>query len=104
MFNNLIESSSHRKEFKRRGSFVLCTTITYALMLGASGLISIYAYDAHLDASIFEPAAVQHEITRADRSTLAIERDEHVTQPRVAVRQLDGQRFPVGDGCLGGAR
>lgn len=50
MFNNLIESSSHKKEFKRRGSFVLFTTITYALMLGASGLVSIYAYDAHLDA------------------------------------------------------
>ena len=50
MFNNLIESSSHKREFKRRGSFVLCTTITYALMLGASGVVSIYAYDAHLDA------------------------------------------------------
>ncbi|HEX7295130.1 MAG TPA: TonB family protein [Pyrinomonadaceae bacterium] len=50
MFNNLIESSSHKREFKRRGSFVLCTTVTYALMLGASGLVSIYAYDAHLDA------------------------------------------------------
>lgn len=54
MFNNLIESSSHRKEFKRRGSFVLCTTITYALMLSVSGVVSIYAYDAHLGEQNYE--------------------------------------------------
>ena len=54
MFNNLIESSSHKREFKRRGSFVLCTTITYALMLGASGVVSIYAYDAHLGEQNYE--------------------------------------------------
>jgi TonB family protein len=54
MFNNLIESSSHRKEFKRRGSFFLATTITYGLMLGVSGVASIYAYDAHLEAQTNE--------------------------------------------------
>lgn len=54
MFNNLIESSSHRKEFRRRGSFLLFTTLTYALMLAASGVVSIYAYDAHLEAQTTE--------------------------------------------------
>jgi protein TonB len=54
MFNNLIESSSHRKEFKRRGSFLIFTSITYALLLGASGVVSIYAYDAHLEAQTTE--------------------------------------------------
>ena len=49
MFNNLIESSSHRKEFKRRGSFFLVTTATYALMLVLTGIASIYAYDARLE-------------------------------------------------------
>ena len=48
MFNNLIESSSHRKEFKRRGSFFLVTTASYALMLVLTGIASIYAYDARL--------------------------------------------------------
>ena len=32
MFNNLIESSSHAREFKRRGSFVLFTSATYVLL------------------------------------------------------------------------
>ncbi len=49
MFNNLIESSSHAREFKRRGSFVLFTTATYALLFVITGVISIYAYDARLD-------------------------------------------------------
>ena len=49
MFNNLIESSSHAREFKRRGSFVLFTTATYVLLFVIAGVISIYAYDARLD-------------------------------------------------------
>lgn len=56
MFNNLIESSSHADEFKRRGSFFLFTTVTYALLFVFAGVLSIYAYDARLD----EPA---NEIT-----------------------------------------
>ncbi|MEP6820295.1 MAG: TonB family protein [bacterium] len=49
MFNNLIESSSHAREFKRRGSFVLFTTATYALLFLVAAVISINAYDARLD-------------------------------------------------------
>ena len=54
MFNNLIESASHRKEFKRRGSFFLVTTATYALMLVLTGVASIYAYDARLEDQVYE--------------------------------------------------
>jgi protein TonB len=50
MFTNLIESDSHRKEFKRRSSFFLMTVFTYALVLSAAGVASIYAYDAQLEA------------------------------------------------------
>jgi protein TonB len=50
MFTNLIESDSHRKEFKRRSSFFLGTVAAYALILSAAGVASIYAYDAHLEA------------------------------------------------------
>jgi TonB family protein len=50
MFNNLIESSSHAQEYKRRGSFLLFTTGVYAVLLLLGGVASIYAYDAHLEA------------------------------------------------------
>jgi protein TonB len=49
MFNNLIESSSHTREFKRRGSFFLVTTATYILLFVIGGVASIYAYDARLE-------------------------------------------------------
>jgi TonB family protein len=49
MFNNLIESSSHRKEFMRRGSFLLCTTATYIVLFVLAAVVSIYAYDARLE-------------------------------------------------------
>ena len=70
MFNNLIESTSHVREFKRRGSFVLLTTITYGVLLVIGGVASVYAYDAHLDSQSYEleitfvpiaPEAVQPE-------------------------------------------
>jgi TonB family protein len=54
MFNNLIESSSHAREFKRRGSFLLFTTAVYVVLFAITGVISIYAYDAHLGAQSTE--------------------------------------------------
>ena len=54
MFNNLIESSSHRKEFKRRGSFFLFTVGTYILLFAITGVASIYAYDPNLGGQNFE--------------------------------------------------
>lgn len=50
MFTNLIESQSHRKEFRRRSSFVLVTVAAYAVILFGAGIASIYAYDANLEA------------------------------------------------------
>ncbi|MFN2530856.1 MAG: energy transducer TonB [Pyrinomonadaceae bacterium] len=54
MFNHLIESSSHRQEFKRRSSFFLFTTATYAFLFVITGVVSIYAYDAHLEEQNYE--------------------------------------------------
>lgn len=50
MFTNLIESDSHRKEFKRRGSFFLVTVAGYAFVLFAAGVAGVLTYEAHVDA------------------------------------------------------
>src|SRR6266404_985810 len=50
MFTNLIESQSHAREFKRRSSFFLITVAAYAVILFAAGIVSVYAYDAQLEA------------------------------------------------------
>ncbi len=75
MFSNLIESDSHRKEFRRRSSFFLATVAAYALILSAAGVASIYAYDAHLEAQTTElivnmwvpPVKQDKPIVRPDR-------------------------------------
>ena len=54
MFTNLIESTSHAREFKRRGSFVLFTMATYGVLFVITGVVSIYAYDARLDQQNYE--------------------------------------------------
>lgn len=49
MFNNLIESDLHTKENARRSWFFLGTLVAYSLALMIAGVVSIYAYDAHLE-------------------------------------------------------
>src|SRR5262249_60109245 len=50
MFTNLIESNSHKREFKRRGSFFIATVAAYALVLTAAGIVGILTYDAQVEA------------------------------------------------------
>src|SRR5262245_29556052 len=50
MFTNLIESASHVKEYQRRSSFFLITVAAYSVILFAAGIVSVYAYDAQLEA------------------------------------------------------
>lgn len=49
MFNNLIESCTHKNELKRKGSFFFATIAVYALLLSAAGIASVVAYEAHLE-------------------------------------------------------
>jgi len=49
MFGNLIESGSHAADLKRKGRFFLGTIAFYCLLLAATGVGSIYAYNAKLD-------------------------------------------------------
>ena len=96
MFTNLIESDSHRKEFKRRSTFFLATISAYALILSAAGVASIYAYDAHLEAqntdltllswvppvTAVRPAVRPHEIQSIRRSAASTAPvDPNVTRP-----------------------
>jgi periplasmic protein TonB len=60
MFTNLVESSSHTKEIKRRGSFVLFTTVIYGVLLIAMGVVSVYAYDARLEQQNLEMVVLIH--------------------------------------------
>ena len=54
MFNNLIESGSHRRDLARKGRFMLGTLALYGVLLAASGVASVVAYDARLERQTLE--------------------------------------------------
>ena len=48
MFDNLVESSSHKKDIERKGSFIIVTAVIYLVLLVAFFVAGIYWYDNHL--------------------------------------------------------
>jgi periplasmic protein TonB len=48
MFDNLVESSSHKDDLSRKGSFLLATTAIYAVLILTFFVAGIYWYDNHL--------------------------------------------------------
>ncbi len=48
MFDNLVESSSHKDDISRKGSFVIVTALIYGVLMVAFFVAGIYWYDAHL--------------------------------------------------------
>jgi periplasmic protein TonB len=49
MFDNLVESNSHKDDISRKGSFILVTVAVYAVLGVAFFVAGIYWYDAHLE-------------------------------------------------------
>lgn len=49
MFDNLVESSSHKDDIARKGSFIGVTALIYGVLLVAFFVVGIYLYDNHLD-------------------------------------------------------
>lgn len=70
MFTNLVESSSHKGDYARRGSFFLGTLTIYALIFLAIGVGSIYAYDTHLETQNLELVALVTPVESAEAQPL----------------------------------
>jgi protein TonB len=54
MFDNLVESGSHKEDIARKSSFFAGTLVVYAVLLLAALVASIYLYDAHLESQNLE--------------------------------------------------
>lgn len=48
MFDNLVESSSHKDDLSRKGSFIVITALIYGVLMVAFFVAGIYWYDNHL--------------------------------------------------------
>jgi protein TonB len=93
MFTNLIESNSHKREFKRRSSFFVATVAAYSLVLTAAAIVGILTYDARVDAqnmdlllqSWIPPVKPPHEPDgpRPARKTPPTKISEQPTRPKL---------------------
>lgn len=54
MFENLVESSSHKQDLSRKGSFLAATAVIYLVLIAAFLIAGVYLYDAHLAPSDLE--------------------------------------------------
>ena len=75
MFSHLVESDLHKGELKRKGIFFLATMAAYTLVLIATGVVGVYAYEAHIDDQNLELVAL-------------VPPDIEVTKPREVQRPL----------------
>ncbi len=48
MFDNLVESSSHKQDISRKSSFIVVTALVYGVLMLAFFVAGIYWYDNHL--------------------------------------------------------
>ena len=105
MFKNLIESSSHVHEYKRRGSFLLFTGAVYVVLFVVTGVVSIYAYDAHLEAQYFDDVTLispqelapepLHEPVRPAHQPRDTTNNKDSRVPERAIAMLDTDRPEV---------
>ena len=104
MFNQLIESGSHKKDMARKGRFFLGTLGFYLLLLAVAGVASVYAYDSHLSTQNLElytlvalPPATAQEQERPDeprRPAAGTRRNEIAQRADAIERLLDNTRPP----------
>src|SRR5215813_3579236 len=107
MFTNLIESNSHKREFKRRSSFFVATVAAYALVLTAAGIVGILTYDARVDAqnmdlmleSWIPPVKPPHEPEgpRPARPTRPNSRPNAPVDPHIQVAERTQPTAPATD-------
>jgi TonB family protein len=90
MFGNLVESSSHKGDYARRGSFFLGTLTVYALIFMAIGVGSIYAYNTHIENQNLELVSL---ITPVETSP--VQTPQRRETPRAAAAASNNSRVAV---------
>src|SRR5207302_3327183 len=58
MFENLVESGSHKQDNARKGSFILITLAIYAILIVAGGVAGIMFATANIDQQTLELTAL----------------------------------------------
>ncbi|HVF23882.1 MAG TPA: TonB family protein [Pyrinomonadaceae bacterium] len=103
MFENLVESSSHKQDISRKGSFVLVTALIYGVLLVGFFVAGIFWYDAHLADQEYElttlvaPVPVpqqQKEPEQQKQEAKPTKAEQNVDIRKELVASVDESRLP----------
>jgi protein TonB len=94
MFDNLVESSSHREDLTRKGSFIGITLAVYAVLIATFVIAGIFLYDAHLAdlelelttlvAPVPVPQQQKQEVQKQEAKPVKVEQNVDVRRELVA--------------------
>ncbi len=102
MFDNLVESSSHKDDITRKGSFVGITALIYAVLLVTFFVAGIYWYDARLGDMELElttlvapvPVPQQQKEPEAKQEAKPQKVEQNVDIRKELVASVDESRLP----------
>jgi periplasmic protein TonB len=94
MFDNLVESSSHKDDLTRKGSFIGITLAVYAVLISAFVIAGIFLYDAHLSEMELElttlvapvpvPQQQKQEVQKQEAKPVKVEQNVDVRKELIA--------------------
>jgi len=94
MFDNLVESSSHKDDLTRKGSFIGITLVVYAVLISAFVIAGIFLYDAHLSEMELElttlvapvpvPQQQKEEVQKQEAKPVKVEQNVDVRRELIA--------------------
>jgi protein TonB len=94
MFDNLVESSSHKDDISRKGSFIAATAVIYGVLMLAFFIAGIYWYDNHLGQMELElttlvapvpvPQVKQEEQPKQEAKPVKVEQNVDVRKELIA--------------------
>lgn len=90
MFEHLVESTSHKDDIARKGSFILGTIAVYVVLLTGFFVLGIYLYDAQLDNQSLELTTLVAPVPvppAEDKPAEAAKPQKVITEQNVDVRK-----------------
>jgi protein TonB len=102
MFDNLVESSSHKEDLTRKGSFIGVTLLVYTVLLVAFFVAGILWYDAHLSEQELElttlvapvPVPQQQKEPEQKQEAKPVKPDQNVDIRKELVADVAESRLP----------
>jgi protein TonB len=102
MFDNLVESSSHKDDIARKGSFIGVTALIYGVLLVAFFVAGIYWYDAKLGEMELElttlvapvPVPQQQKEPEQKQEVKQVKPEQNVDIRKELVASVDESRLP----------